>query len=47
VAWADGKRVTYALEGSAFICGAAVQWLRDQMQFFSDSSEIETLAGIN
>ncbi|HKQ29135.1 MAG TPA: glycerol kinase GlpK [Burkholderiales bacterium] len=34
----------YALEGSVFIGGAVVQWLRDQLQFFSSSSEIEKLA---
>jgi glycerol kinase len=36
--------MTYALEGGAFICGAAVQWLRDQMQFFKSSAEVEALA---
>ena len=35
---------TYALEGGAFICGAAVQFLRDQMRFIKKSSEIEALA---
>jgi glycerol kinase len=34
----------YALEGSVFVGGAVVQWLRDQLQFFSSSSEIEKLA---
>ena len=34
----------YALEGSVFIGGAVVQWLRDELQFFSSSSEIERLA---
>ena len=34
----------YALEGSVFIAGAVVQWLRDELQFFSSSSEIERLA---
>jgi len=34
----------FALEGSVFICGAVVQWLRDQMGFFERSSEIEALA---
>ncbi len=34
----------YALEGSAFIAGAAVQWLRDGLQFFSTATEIEALA---
>jgi glycerol kinase len=45
VAWklATGE-LRYALEGSAFIAGAAVQWLRDGLQFFASASEIETLA---
>ena len=34
----------YALEGSVFIAGAVVQWLRDEMGFFKSSSEIEALA---
>ena len=45
VAWKLGSgELRYALEGSAFIAGAAVQWLRDGLQFFSSASEIETLA---
>lgn len=36
--------VSYALEGSVFIAGAVVQWLRDQLGIISDSSEIEDLA---
>jgi glycerol kinase len=46
VAWQlkGEKKMTYALEGGAFICGAAVQWLRDQMQFFTSSAEVEELA---
>lgn len=44
-AWQIGKEpITYALEGSAFICGAAVQFLRDQLGFIKSSSEIEALA---
>ncbi len=35
---------TYALEGSVFIAGAVVQWLRDEMKFFRDAIEVETLA---
>ena len=34
----------YALEGSVFIAGAVVQWLRDEMRFFASSAEIEALA---
>ncbi|MBI3370769.1 MAG: glycerol kinase GlpK [Betaproteobacteria bacterium] len=37
-------RKEYALEGSVFIGGAVVQWLRDEMKFFSSSAEIEQLA---
>jgi glycerol kinase len=46
VAWDLGQfgPVTYAVEGSAFVAGAAVQWLRDEMGFFSNSSELEPLA---
>ncbi|WP_413580827.1 glycerol kinase GlpK [Bdellovibrio sp. HCB288] len=45
VAWKlkDGD-MTYALEGGAFVCGAAVQWLRDGLGLFQQSSEIEALA---
>lgn len=45
VAWrlADG-RVAYALEGGAFVCGAAVQWLRDQLQVIGSAADIEALA---
>lgn len=38
------KQATYALEGGAFICGAAVQFLRDQMGFIKEAKEIEKLA---
>jgi glycerol kinase len=42
---ADPRRVlAYALEGSAFIAGAAVQWLRDGLGFFSSAKEVEALA---
>ena len=46
VAWQlkNQKKLTYALEGGAFMCGAVVQWLRDEMKFFQESSEIEALA---
>ncbi|MGN6110595.1 MAG: glycerol kinase GlpK [Kofleriaceae bacterium] len=45
VAWKlSTGELRYALEGSAFIAGAAVQWLRDGLQFFSSATEIETLA---
>jgi glycerol kinase len=43
-ACAQLKDKEYALEGSVFIAGAVVQWLRDELQFFSSSPEIEKLA---
>jgi glycerol kinase len=45
VAWKIGGKVCYAIEGGAFICGAAVQWLRDGLGIIQSSSEIEALAG--
>lgn len=44
VAWKLGDTVTYGLEGSAFIAGAAVQWLRDGLGVITKSHEIEALA---
>lgn len=44
VAWKIGNKVSYALEGSAFIAGASVQWLRDGLKMIQKSSEIEALA---
>jgi glycerol kinase len=44
VAWQVGTDVVYALEGSAFIAGAAVQWLRDGLGIVRTSAEIEPLA---
>ena len=44
IAWKIGDRVEYALEGSVFIGGAVVQWLRDGLEFVGQSSEIEALA---
>ena len=44
VAWDLGKGPTYALEGSIFVTGAAVQWLRDGLGIISQSSEIGPLA---
>ncbi len=41
---ARGADKEYALEGSVFIAGAVVQWLRDEMRFFKSSAEIEALA---
>ena len=44
VAWRIGGETTYALEGSAFIAGAAVQWLRDGLGVIRSAKEIEALA---
>jgi glycerol kinase len=44
VAWRIGDRTAYALEGSAFIAGAAVQWLRDGLKLIRSAAEIEPLA---
>ena len=44
VAWRIGGRTEYALEGSIFIAGAVVQWLRDGLGLIKSSGEIEVLA---
>ncbi|HTL34432.1 MAG TPA: glycerol kinase GlpK [Kofleriaceae bacterium] len=44
VAWKTATELRYALEGSAFIAGAAVQWLRDGLGLIKSASEIEALA---
>ncbi len=44
VAWKLGDETTYALEGSAFIAGAAVQWLRDSLKIIGSAPEVEALA---
>ena len=44
VAWRIGNRTEYALEGSIFIAGAVVQWLRDGLGIIKSSSEVEALA---
>jgi glycerol kinase len=45
VAWQLQKsKPVYALEGGAFVCGAAVQWLRDGLGLINSSSEVESLA---
>jgi len=44
VAWRIGNRTEYALEGSIFIAGAVVQWLRDGLGIIQSSGEVEALA---
>jgi len=45
IAWKIGKETCYAFEGSIFIAGAVVQWLRDGLGIISKSGDVETLAG--
>ena len=45
VAWKIGEKTEYALEGSVFVGGAVVQWLRDGLGIIGSSSDVEALAG--
>ena len=44
VAWKIGDEVKYALEGSIFVSGSLIQWLRDEMKFFVEAKDSEELA---
>jgi glycerol kinase len=44
IGWSVGGTVTYCLEGSVFIAGAAVQWLRDALKLITSAAETEALA---
>jgi glycerol kinase len=44
IAWQIGDKTEYALEGSVFIGGAVIQWLRDSLQIIEKSSDVEDLA---
>lgn len=44
IAWGQGGRVEYALEGSIFVAGAAVQWLRDELGLIRQAAETEQIA---
>lgn len=44
IAWGVDDKVEYALEGSIFVAGAAVQWLRDELRLIRDAAESEVLA---
>ena len=44
IAWGLDGKISYALEGSIFVSGSAIQWLRDEMEFFEKSSESESYA---
>ena len=45
IGWGIGGKVTYALEGSIFVAGAAIQWLRDEMRLIDSSSDSAYMAG--
>ena len=44
VAWSIGDEVTYASEGSVFVCGAAIQWLRDGLKLIQNAAETEEIS---
>jgi glycerol kinase len=44
IAWGLDGKVTYALEGSVFVCGAVIQWIRDEMKMLETSAESEEVA---
>ena len=46
IAWGMGREITYALEGSTFIAGAVIQWLRDELKLIGSADESETLASM-
>ena len=43
IAWGLDGKITYALEGSIFVAGAAIQWLRDELKLISSAAETEDL----
>ena len=44
IAWGIGGKITYALEGSTFVAGAAIQWLRDEMRLIDSAADSEYMA---
>lgn len=44
IAWGLDGKITYALEGSIFVAGAAIQWLRDKLQIIENAAETEEIA---
>ncbi|MGN0659140.1 MAG: glycerol kinase GlpK [Emergencia sp.] len=44
IAWGLDGKVNYALEGSVFVCGAAIQWLRDELDIMENSADSEAMA---
>ena len=45
IAWKIGEETVYALEGSVFIAGAVIQWIRDELKMIESAPEIDELAG--
>lgn len=46
IAWKINQNTTYALEGSVFIAGAVVQWLRDELKMIEQSEDVERMANL-
>lgn len=44
IAWGIDEKITYALEGSVFVTGSAIQWLRDDMKLIENADDTETMA---
>ena len=44
IAWKIGDQVSYALEGSVFVAGSVIKWMRDEMRMFRTSKDIDRLA---
>lgn len=44
IGWGREGKINYALEGSIFVAGATIQWLRDEMEFIRDAAQSEELA---
>ena len=44
IAWGIGDKVDYALEGSVFVSGATIQWLRDELRILDDAASSEKMA---
>ena len=44
IAWGLGGKITYALEGSIFVAGAAIQWLRDELRLFDEAPDADYFA---
>ncbi len=46
VCWSAGDRIDYALEGVIVSCGATIEWMKNEMKLFTDSTETEAMAGV-